>query len=65
MILAKPIIARRAESSRTPRRTVNRFAHRRAPTFVAIGLDDDGQVYDVSVDGPQDYFAGGVLVHNY
>jgi hypothetical protein len=28
-------------------------------------FDGEGEVYDVSVDGPHDYFAGGVLVHNY
>lgn len=28
-------------------------------------FDQRGRVYDLSVDGPHDYFAGGVLVHNY
>ncbi|MFO0617087.1 MAG: Hint domain-containing protein [Polyangiaceae bacterium] len=28
-------------------------------------FDRSGRVYDLSVDGPHDYFAGGVLVHNY
>ncbi len=28
-------------------------------------FDQYGRVYDLSVDGPHDYFAGGVLVHNY
>ncbi len=28
-------------------------------------FEDEAAVYDLTVDGPHDYFASGVLVHNY
>lgn len=37
-----------------------------AVTVVSAGpFDQKERVFDLSVDGPHDYFAGGVLVHNY
>ncbi len=37
-----------------------------AVTVVSAGpFDQKARVFDLSVDGPHDYFAGGVLVHNY